>query len=76
VAGRTPPADQSQSTFRQELEGYEQRRHKQHADKARQHHPPNTVVPMDWRAPAPAPVAITSGITPTKKASAVIITGR
>ena len=38
--------------------------------------PPNTPVPIDWRAPAPAPVALTSGNTPSTKASEVMMMGR
>src|SRR4030088_490130 len=38
--------------------------------------PPNTVVPMDWRLAAPAPVANISGTTPRMKAKAVIRMGR
>ena len=38
--------------------------------------PPNTVVPIDWRLAAPAPVAIISGTTPRMKAKAVIRIGR
>ena len=38
--------------------------------------PPNTPVPIDWRAAAPAPVAITSGTTPSTNASEVITIGR
>ena len=38
--------------------------------------PPNTPVPIDWRAPAPAPVASTSGSTPSTNASDVITIGR
>ena len=37
--------------------------------------PPNTVVPIDWRLAAPAPVAIISGTTPRMKAKAVIRIG-
>ena len=38
--------------------------------------PPNTVVPMDWRLAAPAPVANISGTTPRMKAKAVMRMGR
>ena len=38
--------------------------------------PPSTVVPMDWRLLAPAPVAIVSGNTPSMNAMAVIKIGR
>src|SRR5262249_46506630 len=38
--------------------------------------PPTTPVPIERRAPAPAPVAIMSGITPSTKASEVITIGR
>ena len=38
--------------------------------------PPNTVVPIDWRLAAPAPVANISGTTPRMKAKAVIRIGR
>ena len=38
--------------------------------------PPATAVPMAFIAPAPAPVAITNGMTPKKKASEVITIGR
>ena len=38
--------------------------------------PPSTVVPMDWRLLAPAPVAIVSGNTPSMNAMAVIRIGR
>jgi hypothetical protein len=34
--------------------------------------PPNTVVPMDWRLAAPAPLANISGTTPRMKAKAVM----
>ena len=34
--------------------------------------PPNTPVPIERRAPAPAPLASTSGKTPSMKASAVM----
>ena len=38
--------------------------------------PVNTVMPIDLRALAPAPVAITSGTTPRMKANEVIRIGR
>src|SRR6185369_9341147 len=38
--------------------------------------PPNTPVPIDCRAAAPAPVATTSGTTPSTKASEVMTIGR
>ncbi len=38
--------------------------------------PPNTVVPIDCRLAAPAPVANISGTTPRMKAKAVIRIGR
>src|SRR5512146_646094 len=38
--------------------------------------PENTVMPIDLRALAPAPVAITSGTTPRMKANEVIRIGR
>ena len=38
--------------------------------------PPIAAVPMIWRAMDPAPDAIHSGMQPTMKASAVIISGR
>src|SRR5688500_1173469 len=38
--------------------------------------PPNTPVPIDWRAADPAPVEIASGATPSMKASDVITIGR
>ena len=38
--------------------------------------PPNTPVPMDLRAAAPAPVALTRGKTPRMKAREVMTMGR
>ena len=38
--------------------------------------PNTTVVPIDWRAPAPAPVAIASGNVPRMNANDVIRMGR
>ena len=38
--------------------------------------PPMTPVPVEWRAPAPAPVEIASGSTPRMNASEVIRIGR
>jgi hypothetical protein len=38
--------------------------------------PPKTPVPIDWRAAAPAPLALTSGKTPSTKASEVMMIGR
>ena len=38
--------------------------------------PPKTPVPMEWRAPAPAPVAMMSGTTPSTNAKDVIRIGR